>query len=159
MIRHEIVRNERRNLSFEITLSKRASLDPPISHSLIYAAINKGLPTNSLAVRNLPLPCLNILINEALIHVIFAIMEKGDAFIEKVSALVCEHGFHLDVAHIGPFERVRKCALVNEFQNLIVLDLMKWVVHAPYEIFKFVFSFEKSVTSNERLGAIKLAST
>ena len=159
MIRHEIVSYERRNLSFEITLSERASLDSSISHSFIYAAIDKGLSTSSLAVRGTPFSCLNILINEAMIHVELTIMEKWDAFIEKVSALVCEHWLHLDIAHISSFKRVRECTLVDEFQNLIVLDLMEWIVHAPYEIFKFVFGFEISVTSNERLGAIKLAST
>jgi hypothetical protein len=76
LIRHEIVSYERRNLSFEITLSERASLDSSISHSFIYAAIDKGLSTSSLAVRGTPFSCLNILINEAMIHVELTIMEK-----------------------------------------------------------------------------------
>jgi hypothetical protein len=40
LLGHEVVRDEIRNLSFEITLGERASFDSPVLHSIIYATIN-----------------------------------------------------------------------------------------------------------------------
>jgi hypothetical protein len=41
-------------------------------------------------------------------------VKKLNAFIEKISALVSEHGLHLNIVNKGPFEGIRKRIFVNE---------------------------------------------
>ncbi len=158
LLGHKIVCYEGWNLSFKITLSECASFYSPIYHSLIYRAIKKSLSSSCL-VRQTLFSYLIILFNETLIHVEFTIMEKRNAFIKKVSALVSKHGLHLYMTHISTLWTIRKRMLVDILQNLVMLYLVRWVIHTPYKIFEIVFGFEYSITPNERLRNTKLASS